>query len=149
MIAPQECTALLDLTPLLVHCRLLMSGAADSSLSREISLPRLETLALGLHQVTPGLEYRIIDMLTLPALRRLYIEEEFLGRDPVSKFVSFVSRSQCNLQELHIPVSTMSSDRFRTAVPSLVSVVFDEQYFIDVWKREKSWAEWLYDISTS
>ncbi|KAJ7757269.1 hypothetical protein DFH07DRAFT_958865 [Mycena maculata] len=143
MIAPQECAALLNLTPQLVHCKLLMNGAEDSSLSREINLPCLKTLGLGLlNESAPFHEYRIIDMLVLPALRQLYIEEEFLRPDPVSRLASFVSRSRCNLQELHIPESTVSvsSDLFRTAVPSLVvSVIFCEDYFLEVWGHEESW----------
>ncbi|KAJ7704532.1 hypothetical protein B0H17DRAFT_1126846 [Mycena rosella] len=98
--------------------------------SKDVALPSLETLILSdAFRHSPQLGG--LQLLNLPALRRLQVAESFLQPDPISTLVSLVSRSGCILQELCITSSSLSSDMYRTALPSVASFIFGGQLDID------------------
>ncbi|KAJ7700330.1 hypothetical protein B0H17DRAFT_1046992 [Mycena rosella] len=72
----------------------------------------------------PNSRSACLEMLTLPALRRLQIEATLLRPDPIAPLVSLVSRSGCKLQELCITNSHLARDRYQTALPSVASFIF-------------------------
>jgi hypothetical protein len=75
----------------------------------------------------------LLSTMTLPALRRLHIPEEYLGAQPIHKLVAFIEKSGCSLQELRIIDPRLQRDIYRKAFASipLLEFVFedaDEQY---------------------
>ncbi|KAJ7704578.1 hypothetical protein B0H17DRAFT_1126886 [Mycena rosella] len=97
---------------------------------KDVVLPSLETLILS-EALRPSPQLRGLELLTLPALCRLQVEEAFLQPDPISMLVALVSRSQCNVQELYITNSGLPRDLYQTALPSVASFVFNGQLDID------------------
>jgi hypothetical protein len=72
------------------------------SLSPVAPLLHLETLALRRVLSEPHGINGFLDILTLPALRRLQVSEAFLQPDPIAALRFLVSRSGCTLQQIHI-----------------------------------------------
>jgi hypothetical protein len=72
------------------------------SLSPVAPLLHLETLALRRVLSEPHGIDEFLDILTLPALRRLQVSEVFLGPDPIAALSSLISRYGCALQQIHI-----------------------------------------------
>ncbi|KAJ7704516.1 hypothetical protein B0H17DRAFT_1126836 [Mycena rosella] len=102
----------------------------DRQPRKDVALPSLETLILS-ESLIRSRQLGGLQLLTLPALRRLQVAEPFLQPDPIGTLVALVSRSGCILQELCITSSSLSSDVYRTALPSVASFIFDGQLDID------------------
>ncbi|KAJ7174066.1 hypothetical protein C8R43DRAFT_873594 [Mycena crocata] len=125
-----ECTLILPHTKNLVHCALALwttSGPqAPVDVQPDLTLPRLESLVMmtWTEDVYPSKHY--LDSLILPALRKLVVEDECLGVDPIGSLTSFISRSGCKLQELCItgPMS-VPEDLYRKGLPSISNLTFD------------------------
>ncbi|KAJ7704505.1 hypothetical protein B0H17DRAFT_12944 [Mycena rosella] len=129
-VAPHQFMAILRHTVNLVHCKLNIieepennSNAADSA---TVKLIHLEALVL-VQWVDDPWQTGWFDSLTLPALRRLQIAEECLGRErPVDTLLSFIARSGCSLEQVFIlTLSSLSDDAYRAALSSVPSVVFN------------------------
>jgi hypothetical protein len=73
---------------------------------------------------------RILDALTLSALRMLRITERLFRPDPVEAIVSLVSRSGCSLQEL-ILNSYRPPEEYQNALPSLSSISYKDKQDVD------------------
>ncbi|KAJ6565464.1 hypothetical protein DFH09DRAFT_1034809 [Mycena vulgaris] len=115
----------------LVHCKLniVSPEPQDVGPTKPVKLLHLQTLVLVDWSSEPPTGW--IDALTLPALRRLQIAEKFLDPDhPVDTLLALISRSECSLQELYVHGSDLHNDMYRTALPSIPSVIFDRYYNI-------------------
>ncbi|KAJ7756282.1 hypothetical protein B0H16DRAFT_1539243 [Mycena metata] len=64
--------------------------------------------------------WEILDYLTLPALRKLQIPEV---HTPLTSLQTFISRSQCTLEELCITHATLAESVFREALPPLGKII--------------------------
>ncbi|KAJ7700315.1 hypothetical protein B0H17DRAFT_1128738 [Mycena rosella] len=130
-ITEREFTHVLSQAVNLVFCQFTIYDLGiEQQPRRDVVLPSLETLILSefLHS-NPLL--KSLELLTLPALRRLQIAEPFLQPDPIGTLVSLVSRSGCILQELCITSSSLPGDMYRTALPSVASLILNGQLHID------------------
>ncbi|KAJ7850434.1 hypothetical protein B0H13DRAFT_1905670 [Mycena leptocephala] len=119
-VTPSEYLPILQQTSNLVHCELSLFyhfDGDDLGPTSTIVLPCLESLTLrrtSSGNVTTG----HLDTLTAPALRSLTVPERFLGSNPLELLTSFISRSSCKLQELHITERQGSNeDSYRHAFP--------------------------------
>ncbi|KAJ7130357.1 hypothetical protein C8R44DRAFT_775413 [Mycena epipterygia] len=148
-ISPLEYTGILQRAVSLVDCRFgIFYNFFDTtwSLVDERERPNLnlihahlESLVLSTFSPPP---WSLLDILTLPALRNLQVEEELLGRDPVATLVSLVSRSSCNLQQLCIPLSFLPRVLYQTALPSVGSVIVNGKLDIEFFE------EWEANLNT-
>ncbi|KAJ7704609.1 hypothetical protein B0H17DRAFT_1175666 [Mycena rosella] len=129
-ITGRDFTHVLSQAVNLVFCQFTLYDLSIEQQPRVVVLPSLETLILSefLHS-TPRLKG--LELLTLPALRRLQIAEPFLQPDPIGTLVSLVSRSGCMLQELCITGSSLPGDMYQTALPSIASFIFNGQLDLD------------------
>ncbi|KAJ6589330.1 hypothetical protein B0H19DRAFT_1303435 [Mycena capillaripes] len=103
---PSECTPILEQTINLVHCELILFCGWPTP-QPDIHLPRLDSLILGPYSSDNGPVTDYLHSFVVPALRRLQIPEKFLAPDPMyamDKLGSFIPKSQCQLEELHITV---------------------------------------------
>jgi hypothetical protein len=120
-VMASEYLPILRQTSNLVRCELYLFHHFDGDYlgPSTIVLLCLESLTLwrtSSGNVTTG----HLDTLTAPALRSLTVPEGFLGSDPLDLLTSFISRSSCKLQELHITERRGSrDDSYRRAFPSI------------------------------
>ncbi|KAJ7734794.1 hypothetical protein DFH07DRAFT_844665 [Mycena maculata] len=119
-----SCLDMLNATGNLVYCRVgIHFNPSDGLLSSmgDITLPYLESLILDLIGLP---RTGFLDILTLPALRRFWVAESFLGTNPTLTLISFTSKSGCALKELGIIGSRIPRHVYRSGFPSSVSVRF-------------------------
>ncbi|KAJ7222757.1 hypothetical protein B0H12DRAFT_745539 [Mycena haematopus] len=100
-----DCVRILAQTLNLVHCALTLDEDDDDDpglhlTSLDLALPCLESLTLNTLHQTPREEF--LHSFIVPSLRRLELDELFLGVEPISALESFISRSGCRLQEVDI-----------------------------------------------
>ncbi|KAJ6588226.1 hypothetical protein B0H19DRAFT_1366890 [Mycena capillaripes] len=125
-ITPDQCAHLSNELVNVIYYHFLIDDSDYGELSlRAITMPRLETLLLG--TFSSWMPKRLLDKLTLPALRQLQVPQS--PREPeedaIATIVSLVSRSGCNLQELAIPGGITFKTRltvsrsYRVALPSV------------------------------
>ncbi|KAJ7912304.1 hypothetical protein B0H13DRAFT_2327470 [Mycena leptocephala] len=92
----------------------------------DITLPHLGSL-LFVHfadDYVPAVGY--LPSFIVPALRRLQIPENCIAGDPVATLASFISKSGCELERLHITGErSISENAYRTAFPSISKVSFN------------------------
>ncbi|KAJ7704544.1 hypothetical protein B0H17DRAFT_1126858 [Mycena rosella] len=130
-IAVHEFMDVLSCTVNLVFCQFgLYDRGIDQHLRKDVALPSLETLILS-ESLICGRQLGGLRLLALPALCRLQVAEPFLQPDPIGTLLSLASRSGCILQELCITSSSLPSDVYRTALPSVASFIFDGQLDIN------------------
>jgi hypothetical protein len=130
-ISDQQFLDILHHTVNLVHCKVLFSTLLPTAAiaPRPLTFPHLETLALLLDDWAFAVPLGWFDMLTLPALRRLELEERLLDPNPIGALKALIARSRCSLQELHLPRTTLE-DAYRLAFPAVPSIVFHRGYNI-------------------
>ncbi|KAJ6578120.1 hypothetical protein B0H19DRAFT_1122441 [Mycena capillaripes] len=120
-VYPRECVPILQQTANLVHCELRVYFDEDSDQpGQDITLKCLESLTL----VDPGDDPTINFLTTfvVPALRSLRIPEAFLGPSPIDSLTTFLSKSTCKMEKVHIRVTSprsVSHDSYRVAFPSI------------------------------
>ncbi|KAJ7245480.1 hypothetical protein C8J57DRAFT_1725203 [Mycena rebaudengoi] len=133
--SPAECTPVLQQTPGLVYCELILIG--NHIPPSDIILPRLETLVVVLFGADGwGTSEGYLFNFVTPALHRLQAPDTFLGPDPISSLTSFITKSGCTLQEVCITGPRSESKRaYRTALPSIPMISFNED-LIDWYCRE-------------
>ncbi|KAJ7258912.1 hypothetical protein C8J57DRAFT_1233905 [Mycena rebaudengoi] len=66
-----------------------------------------------------GTQKLLLDALTAPALRQLTISEYELGDEPISTIATFLSRSRCTLQSLHVAAANLPKTAYCAAFPSI------------------------------
>jgi hypothetical protein len=122
-IFPHDCLPILQKTSTLVHCDLrLFSWPYDRI---DITLPYLESLALGFPLGQGPDMIGFIHIFTVPALHSLQISEQALGPRPIDSLISFLSKSGCKLQELRITGERSETQRsYREAFPSIGTLSF-------------------------
>ncbi|KAJ7860603.1 hypothetical protein B0H14DRAFT_3863718 [Mycena olivaceomarginata] len=136
-IDPQnERASILQHTTRLVHCDLSfwVSGYTHLHTGPSITLPSLEVLLLS-NPVGVGAMKGLLATFVVPALLRLEIPESFLGSDigsdPLDSLTSFISTSDCKIQEILITKRPSrlrfpeSEDEYRAAFPSVPKFSFE------------------------
>jgi hypothetical protein len=128
-ISDHQFLDLLHHTVNLVHCKVFFSTLPPTAAiaPRPLTLPHLETLALLLDDWAFAVPSGWFDTLTLPALRRLELEEHILDPNPIGALEALIARSRCSLQELRLPPTTLG-DAYRLAFPTVPSIVFRRGY---------------------
>ncbi|KAK7008211.1 F-box domain-containing protein [Favolaschia claudopus] len=135
---PEDGIQILSMTTNLVHCELSLVGNGIPTIPSEIQLPQLETLIvdcapLGLGRPTPGHFATCI----VPALKYLQCPEGFFraaDRSSIDVLSSFISRSGCKLQQLHLrDYHYLSSSPkvwldYRTAFPSITKISLNKAF---------------------
>ncbi|KAJ7481916.1 hypothetical protein FB451DRAFT_139066 [Mycena latifolia] len=109
----------------LVHCSvaLVENGLEDVVLTSHIHLQDLTLTAISPSNTSSQIE--IIDKLTLPALRNLQIPEPWLSPTPCATIAAWISRSGCNLEQLHITHSGLSEVSYREALPPVRKIIVE------------------------
>jgi hypothetical protein len=123
-LEPDICVPILHQTSNLVHCELSLYDwdYDDSNPPPDVALPCLESLILKDREGSlPG----YLDTFVVPALRSLRIPEPWLEPDPIVSLASFISKSDCKLQELHLTEISESGTTYRKAFPSIQKFSFD------------------------
>jgi hypothetical protein len=122
-IFPHECLPILQKTSTLVHCDLrLFVWPYDPT---DITLPYLESLALGFPWGQGSDMTGFIHIFTVPALHSLQISEQSFGPRPIDSIVSFLSKSSCKLQDLRITGErSVTQKSYREAFSSIGTLSF-------------------------
>jgi hypothetical protein len=81
----------------------------------------------------------LLDALTTPALQHLSISERELAFNPISTITSFLSRSHCSLDSLHVTHSRRNQAEYRAAFPRIkVIQVLDDDSDDDLDEDEEA-----------
>jgi hypothetical protein len=123
----RECIPILQQTSNLEHCDLgLVDVEGDPP---DIVLPRLRTLVLQ-YEYRPATKY--IHIIIAPVLRNLEIPESSLGSTPIDALASFITKSGCELQEVHITGQRLiGRDTYCAAFPSIQQFSFQSHWWGD------------------
>ncbi|KAK6992119.1 F-box domain-containing protein [Favolaschia claudopus] len=124
-IAFESCVPILQTATNLLDCRLdmIISEADFAFHAPSIVLPCLRSLKVDADNSMDGFLHSFI----LPALSSLTVCGELLGQDAVLSLRSFVARSGCHLQHLHITCITTTilvEESYRLAFPSIRKMTF-------------------------
>ncbi|KAJ7756312.1 hypothetical protein B0H16DRAFT_1886058 [Mycena metata] len=84
--------------------------------------PHLCDLALRVDDPDYYWRWKILDRLTLPALRTLQISEPFITLGSLN---AFISRSQCTLRELRVTHATFPESVFRNVLPTFGAIILE------------------------
>ncbi|KAK7008210.1 F-box domain-containing protein [Favolaschia claudopus] len=121
-VFPNECPHVLQLTTNLTHCEIAMLLGDSNTTLPEIHLPQLQSLAV--KAMEEHYEHPFIRSLVTPALRRLEVSEVQLGTTTIETLQSLFSKSQCNLEELHIidAAPLVTQLQYSLAFPSIATI---------------------------
>ncbi|KAJ6589194.1 hypothetical protein B0H19DRAFT_232880 [Mycena capillaripes] len=126
-IYPSEYVPILQQTPNLVDCKLdiFFGGESDQP---DITLPCVKALVLDNRWNEP-LADGLLSTFLVPALQRLEISERILMPNPIQSLASFITKSSCQLREVHITGSedyplSVPEDTYREAFPSIQPFFF-------------------------
>ncbi|KAF7334450.1 F-box domain-containing protein [Mycena venus] len=126
-----NCVPTLQQVTNLIHCELVLCDSEDEDVLPDISLPYLESLCWNDHDNNDPLP-DCLHIFVVPALRSLKVTETLLQPDPINFLSSFVSKSGCKLQEVHIRgARTVSQQSYRSAFPSIRKFIFDDLHCAD------------------
>jgi hypothetical protein len=126
-LGPDDCVPILQQTSNLVHCELsLYSWNYDDDIPLpDVTLPYLESLTL-IDRDVDGPMPGYLNTFVVPALRSLQISESSLQPGPITSLTSFISKSGCKLQDVHITeFRVIPRYRYRRAFPSIQNFSFD------------------------
>ncbi|KAJ7044677.1 hypothetical protein C8F04DRAFT_593751 [Mycena alexandri] len=140
-IHPHECVPVLKQTPNLVYCKLHLYDHPPTAWP-DVTLPRLESLTLVPY--TPGhkSQTRYLETFIVPALCKLHIKETIL-ENPIDTLTSFMLKSGCSPQEIHISGERrVSRDAYSRAFQS-VKLSFDVGQETDIASNTESDSESL------
>ncbi|KAF7376903.1 F-box domain-containing protein [Mycena sanguinolenta] len=119
-VSVAQCTRILVETLNLVQCTLYLDSADGLGVFTDLALPCLESLALQDDSWEQTVGERFLNRFTVPSLRRLELEEVFLGAEPITALELFISKSRCRLQEVCISEDTAKHhELYRQAFPSI------------------------------
>ncbi|KAJ7864892.1 hypothetical protein B0H13DRAFT_2671124 [Mycena leptocephala] len=126
-IFPRECVPILQQTPNLEYCEL---GLFDEKRDLpDVVLPCLRALTLK-QEYQPVTNY--LHTIIAPALRSLEIPESFLGLKPIDALTSFLTKSGCELREVHVTGQRlMGRDTYCAAFPSIQEFSFQSGWCED------------------
>ncbi|KAJ7150435.1 hypothetical protein C8R43DRAFT_1127912 [Mycena crocata] len=125
-VYPLECTPILRQTSSLVHCELKLVSDDTNAIQPDVNLPFLESLILVDDDGAEETEY--LGTFIFPVLRKLKVPKVYIGTDPVTAFKSFVSKSGCKLQEVHITGERSTSEElYWNALPLVPKITFEVQ----------------------
>ncbi|KAJ7868858.1 hypothetical protein B0H13DRAFT_2063884 [Mycena leptocephala] len=129
---PSDCLPILKQASNLVHCTLHVWDGDDSDQPGPITLPHLKSLTLrnlgnpGRPRDAESVQY--LDAFITPALCSLEIPERFFRSDPINSLTSYISKSGCKLQDVHITGQTsVPEDSYRNGFPSIPEFYFSEE----------------------
>ncbi|KAJ6483925.1 hypothetical protein C8R45DRAFT_999744 [Mycena sanguinolenta] len=115
-----QCTRILVETLNLVQCTLFLGDDDGVEVATDFALPCLESLALVDDSWDQVVGTRFLNFFTAPSLRRLELEEVFLGAKPIAAFESFIYKCGCRLKEVCITGDTTTRhESYRRAFPSI------------------------------
>ncbi|KAJ6544000.1 hypothetical protein B0H19DRAFT_293448 [Mycena capillaripes] len=142
---PSECTAVLKQTSNLVYCELTISSETGTP-EPDIHLPHLETLVFVNFTEESESAAGYLPCFVVPALRRLQLPSDYLGDDPIASLTSFISKSGCNLEEVHITGErSLPKSVYREAFPSIRTISFNKRLTDwcgrGIWRETRSLAE--------
>ncbi|KAJ7661935.1 hypothetical protein DFH06DRAFT_1397728 [Mycena polygramma] len=128
-VSPEECVTILRRAPNLVVCQLALSvwRNIDAGMP-DIVLPNLESLLFCDFKLFEKPHAGYLDTFVVAGLRTLCIPHRFLGTNPVDSLASFIRKSGCGLQEVHVEgigIGDREKDAFRVAFPSISQFIFD------------------------
>jgi hypothetical protein len=120
---PSDCVPILQQTSNLVHCELILFDWEydDSNPPLDVPLPCLESLTLE-NRPGSGLLLGYLHTFVVPALRSLRVPEPWLEPNPIAALASFISKSGCKLQELHLTQISEPGTPYRKAFPLIEKV---------------------------
>ncbi|KAJ7620664.1 hypothetical protein B0H17DRAFT_1113604 [Mycena rosella] len=118
-----ECTEVFGQATNLVRCTIGVCSSAEPYTPLPVAhvLPHLRHLILFATDGDACL-MMILDNVTLPALRTLRVAEPSLDTKPLDSLSTFISRSQCTLEELRIDDGSMPLTAYREAFPSIGTI---------------------------
>ncbi|KAF7343919.1 F-box domain-containing protein [Mycena venus] len=129
-VQSSQCVAILQQTVDLVHCDLDFPIARERiHTGPDITLPYLDSLVL--KNSNGGSLIGFLDTLVVPALRILHLPERFLGATPIESLKSFISKSGCTLEQVHLTgVRTLlATDKsYHSAFPHIPDFTFQVPY---------------------
>jgi hypothetical protein len=126
IISFSRCVPILQQAPNLVQCELNLfyDPDEDDQPKADITLSCLESLALGNLDFGPVVGY--LQNFITPTLVRLQIPEIYLGEHPTDSLMSFISKSDCKLQEMCVTGRrSVTKDLYRAAFPSIPKLTFN------------------------
>ncbi|KAJ7086298.1 hypothetical protein C8R43DRAFT_311883 [Mycena crocata] len=132
-VYPHECTPILLLTCSLVHCELRLFLDDSTAIQPEVQLSSLESLTLIEQGEEDGEETEYLGTFTVPRLRKLQVQESYIGTDPITALASFIAKSGCKLQEVSIlGFRSISKELYCKSFPLVSSFSFDDENNEDV-----------------
>ncbi|KAJ7821658.1 hypothetical protein B0H13DRAFT_2377145 [Mycena leptocephala] len=135
---PSDCVRILQQTTNLVYCEIGVRFESNQPKPDiDSSLPSLESLTIRVDSSLSAYGDQIsayIDRFMFPALRCLKISERLLSsEDPVRWLTSFISKSGCKLQEIHITGERfVPEDMYPKAFPSIPKLSFNGVYLGEI-----------------
>ncbi|KAJ7108419.1 hypothetical protein C8R43DRAFT_186446 [Mycena crocata] len=129
-VHPNESTRILQQAPNLLHCEIVLTAEDDSVQEGDVVLPSLHSLQLNALEIEEPINSATayLRRFIAPALQRLEVVDE---PDPIPPLASFISKSGCKLQELHISGlrdSVPQEKLYRNAFPSIPKISFESYY---------------------
>ncbi|KAF8143347.1 hypothetical protein K438DRAFT_2029645 [Mycena galopus ATCC 62051] len=119
---PHQCVRILQQTVNLVHCELGVFVDPSADPGPDITLPCLESLVL--IPLGPWPMEGYLHTFIVPALHRLRVYLRFLDSiTPIASLESFISKSGCRLQEVHIVDASALEQSFREGFPSIPKII--------------------------
>ncbi|KAJ6578106.1 hypothetical protein B0H19DRAFT_1229997 [Mycena capillaripes] len=129
-VYPREWVPILQQTTNLVDCELHVVFDSDSEQpGPDITLKCLESLTFVNSGGTPATD--ILETFIVPAIHSLKIPEATLGPNPVDSLTVFLSKSSCEMEQVHVRVTGSRSVprySYRKAFPSIRQFSFDGKY---------------------
>ncbi|KAJ7639719.1 hypothetical protein DFH06DRAFT_1217688, partial [Mycena polygramma] len=138
-----QCPILLNRVLNLVECRLTIDEPDDDEdapigIAMGPIVPLLHLQTLVLRAIFSWISVDgLLNLLTLPALRKLQVTEEFLKPSPIATLDSLVSRSGCKPQTIRIVDAELPLERYKKAMPSIEITHrprsgIDDLFFVEV-----------------
>ncbi|KAJ7709338.1 hypothetical protein B0H16DRAFT_651637 [Mycena metata] len=130
-----ECVDILTQAINLVKCNVEFDWAEDevSQPPRNVTHPCLSSLILR-GTIPDEMSWKLLDIFTLPALRKLEIVERLLQDDPIGLLKLLISRSKCHMRELYMPdLDRRSLETYRLALPAVGSIARDKLDRVNPW----------------
>ncbi|KAJ7629763.1 hypothetical protein DFH06DRAFT_709747 [Mycena polygramma] len=118
-VYPSKFVPILTQTANLIHCELQMyfGNHDDLEFQQDIILNCLESLVLECWDIEDA---EFLPTFVVPALRSLKVSEPYLEPNPIDSLRTFISKSACRLEELHIILAkSVPEASYRQAFPSL------------------------------
>ncbi|KAJ7150453.1 hypothetical protein C8R43DRAFT_1005895 [Mycena crocata] len=132
-VYPKECTPILLQTYSLVHCELNLYPGPDHPLQPDVNLPCLKSLILIDRFMDNVQATEYLGTFIVPFLRKVAVPELYIGTDPIPQLTSFIAKSGCQLQEVHIPgIRSVSKELYRKTLPLVSNLSFDDDDNEDV-----------------